>query len=214
MSIGKLSDLLGDMFSNYAQLYQAYKDFPLILQNQLIVWFLVALMLGVAIPIEQQLYGTYWSAGIIAAFSILNNAARLLQVLFKHINIVTTFKAILICDTLFFIATCFYYVNTSIFLYCSAVLSVFYSILSSLASNQYSILINAHFTDNFSDLQYLNSTLFVIGGICGSLALILIDSINSNYNIPLLLCVICMLISWQIHLLITTWKDIELISSE
>ena len=171
-------------------------------------------MLGITGPFEHKLEGLYWTTSLIALWSIVYKIANLAQVAFKHIRIITTFKAIMMCDMMFFIVVCSYYVDINIFLYGSASLGVFYSILSSLSTNQFNDLVNKHFSDKFNDLQYLNDTLFVIGGISGSLMLIGVEKINSVYTVPVLLIMIGILVLWQVYLLGTTWKEIERIDDE
>jgi len=173
-----------------------YKEIPFLF-FQFKSLFIISMVLSFINPLITKLNGELLPLYAISGFMILRNLVRLsLQLeIIKRINLIDSFKYLLVGDIILALCTLIYYVDVFIFIVVISIIFMFHSVaLTVFIINYDTHISNSYPTEVFKEVKYTEQFIYTASSILGYILVIIFQ--NHIIEIFLLLMVIFIYIQY------------------
>jgi hypothetical protein len=194
------------------ELLKNYQKLDKFIKMQLFMLFIVTLSWSLVIPIVTKLQGLLWTTSMISLYLILQKVSVFIMPYFKNINLITSYKTLILMDIIYTLSILTYFADKDLFVYIEAVVIIIYGLCTSVFGINYSMYVMKRYNEHiFKDTQYLEQMIMATAGILGYLIVIavgeLTQSMDMNIKTFLFFIVVSLLI--QFYNYQTYWKKLE-----
>ena len=154
--------------------------------------FIIAVIMGMFLPLLVQLKGLYMPVTMISIFFILEKLALKTNDWFdKKFNLPEIFKMSILINILYLFIIPFYWINKYVLTYGLSLLTVMEIAIFTIYKIKFSVFLSEQDIEEFKEYQKLSNAVFAEGIILGSLITTILGIFNKENSIIFIIVIIC-----------------------